>query len=314
VAEELRAAGYTVRTEPFDFPFFEELSPPVLVLGGDMPVPSAELRTLRNSGAGELTGPVRAVDLGLVGRTPSGPSTSACEPQDFEGFTPGAVALARRGTCPFQIKANLAAAAGASALVIVNEGVEGRAGVFEGRLSEPSAIPVLAVSLEVGLRLRDASAPVRLEVRTRAGRRATHNVIAERSGQEQGSQPWVVVGAHLDSVDEGPGLNDNGSGTAAVLEAALALARSPVPSSVRLRFAFWGAEELGLIGSRHHVEQLREEERRGIALYINLDMVGSPNFVRFVTGAPSQTAGDPGQSLQERVSECLCKRSCGSHS
>jgi Zn-dependent M28 family amino/carboxypeptidase len=95
----------------------------------------------------------------------------------------------------------------------------------------------------------------------------------------------IVVGAHLDSVPEGPGINDNGSGSAAVLEAASRLAREPTQPRVRVRFAFWGAEELGLVGSRHHVETLSEEERRHIVLYINLDMVGSPNFVRFVQGS-----------------------------
>jgi Zn-dependent M28 family amino/carboxypeptidase len=95
----------------------------------------------------------------------------------------------------------------------------------------------------------------------------------------------IIVGAHLDSVPEGPGINDNGSGSAAVLEAALQLAPELARASARVRFAFWGAEERGLVGSRHDVGALSEEERRDIAVYINLDMVGSPNFVRYVQGS-----------------------------
>jgi Zn-dependent M28 family amino/carboxypeptidase len=101
----------------------------------------------------------------------------------------------------------------------------------------------------------------------------------------------IVVGAHLDSVPEGPGINDNGSGSAAVLEAALRLAQEPAENRGRMRFAFWGAEERGLIGSRHHVGSLSEDERRQIAVYINLDMVGSPNFARFVRRATAEQEG-----------------------
>ena len=93
---------------------------------------------------------------------------------------------------------------------------------------------------------------------------------------------------------EGPGINDNGSGSAAVLEAALRLARAPAQARGRVRFAFWGAEERGLVGSRHHVGALSEAERRDIAVYINLDMVGSPNFVRFVQGSAAVGDGAAG--------------------
>jgi Zn-dependent M28 family amino/carboxypeptidase len=106
-----------------------------------------------------------------------------------------------------------------------------------------------------------------------------------------GSKRFCSHGAHLDSVPEGPGINDNGSGSAVVLEAALRLAQGPTQARGGVRFAFWGAEERGLIGSRHHVASLSEEMRRHIALYINLDMVGSPNFARFVQGAAATGDG-----------------------
>src|SRR5690606_28644690 len=90
----------------------------------------------------------------------------------------------------------------------------------------------------------------------------------------------VMVGAHLDSVAEGPGINDNGTGSAAVLEIAKQMRK--VKPKNKVRFALWGAEESGLVGSDYYVANLSEAERAKIALYLNFDMIGSPNYVRFV--------------------------------
>ncbi|MGN9776710.1 M20/M25/M40 family metallo-hydrolase [Micromonospora sp. H33] len=92
----------------------------------------------------------------------------------------------------------------------------------------------------------------------------------------------VMTGAHLDSVSAGPGINDNGSGSAAILEVALAVPGSGFTPDKRLRFAWWGAEELGLRGSRHYVNTLPTAERAKIKQYLNFDMVGSPNAGYFV--------------------------------
>jgi aminopeptidase S len=86
-----------------------------------------------------------------------------------------------------------------------------------------------------------------------------------------------MAGAHLDSVAGGPGINDNGSGTATLIEAAEAI--GPHPPGARVRLAFWAAEELGLLGSRHYVNSLDREEKKAIRAYLNFDMVGSPNPV-----------------------------------
>jgi Zn-dependent M28 family amino/carboxypeptidase len=105
-------------------------------------------------------------------------------------------------------------------------------------------------------------------------------------------------------VPEGPGINDNGSGTAAVLEAALQLAKELTQGNhARVRFGFWGAEERGLIGSRHHVAALSEEERKQIALYINLDMVGSTNFVRYVQNSNEAAEGLVAVARRELVAD-----------
>jgi Zn-dependent M28 family amino/carboxypeptidase len=299
VADQLRAAGYTVRFEEFTFPFFDERSPPVLVTRPGEPdsvtPPREALRTLASSGSGDVTAPVQAVDLGL-GEEPLQTSTSGCEREDFAGFTPGSIALVRRGTCPFQTKAELAQAAGAAGLVIMNQGTGDQTGTFGGRLATQAAIPVLGVTTELGRRLAEAArdpsrSGVRLKVDVETGTRSTRNVLADRG---EASGRLIVVGAHLDSVSEGPGMNDNASGSAAILETALRLAKEPA-TATPIRFAFWGAEERGLIGSRHHVDALSEEERRRIRFYINLDMVGSVNFGRFIqlsqTERTPETAG-----------------------
>ncbi len=299
VADQLRAAGYTVRFEEFTFPFFDERSPPVLVSEPGEPepfTPSREaLRTLMNSGSGDVTAPVQAVDLGLDGE-PLQTSTSGCEGDDFAGFTRGHIALVRRGTCPFQTKVEQAQAAGAAGLIIMNQGTGDQTGVFGGRLTTQASIPVLGVTTEVGRKLAEAArdpsrSQVRLKIEAETGTRSTRNVLAERGGT---SGSFIVVGAHLDSVTEGPGMNDNASGSAAILEAALRLAKEPA-AGTPIRFAFWGAEERGLVGSRHHVDALPEEERRRIRFYINLDMVGSVNFGRFIqlsqTERTAETAG-----------------------
>jgi Zn-dependent M28 family amino/carboxypeptidase len=183
-------------------------------------------------------------------------------------------------------------AAGAAGVLIMNEGTDGRTDAFSGQLSELATIPVVGVSYELGRSLEIAArdgATVRLEVNAVTGKRLTRNVLADTAFNSDSS--LIIVGAHLDSVPEGPGINDNGSGSAVVLEAALRLAQGPTQGRGGVRFAFWGAEERGLIGSRHHVASLSEEMRRHIALYINLDMVGSPNFARFVQGAAATGDG-----------------------
>jgi len=291
VAKRLKEAGYTVRFEEFEFPFFEEKSPPVLLAdrpdGSQEPASPDAVRTLANSGSGKVEARLRGVNLGLSTASPAA-SASACEGKDFDGFERGAVALVRRGTCQFQVKVDNAVAAGAVGVIIMNEGTEGRTDTFSGILSKHADVPVVGVTYELGRSLAaQAGSPVRLAVDAVTGKRTTRNVVADTRSDDAG--PLIVVGAHLDSVPEGPGINDNGSGSAAVLEAALRLAQTPAHG--RMRFAFWGAEERGLVGSRHHVAALSEAERQQIALYVNLDMVGSPNFSRFVRTSAATLEG-----------------------
>ena len=242
-------------------------------------------------------------------------STSACEATDFAGFPRGAVALVQRGSCFFRVKVENAIAAGARAVVVFNEG-GGQTDLFRGTLGAPQArIPALAASFALGNALRNGveSGPtgvtVALSADNVAERRRTTNVIAEsRAGD---ARNVVAVGAHLDSVAFGPGINDNASGSAVVLEVAERLAKQRTRN--RLRFIWWGAEEQGLLGSRHYVGRLSQTARARIALYLNFDMVGSPNFARYVYDGDNSSSGrtpaPPGSAPIERVVRAVLRRS-----
>ncbi|MFF7450563.1 MULTISPECIES: M28 family peptidase [unclassified Streptomyces] len=110
--------------------------------------------------------------------------------------------------------------------------------------------------------------------------RVGYNLIADWPGGD--ANRVVMAGSHLDSVTSGAGINDNGSGSAAVLETALAVSRAGYQPTKHLRFAWWGAEELGLVGSRYYVNNLSSTNRAKISGYLNFDMIGSPNPGYFV--------------------------------
>jgi len=155
-----------------------------------------------------------------------------------------------------------------------------------GTLSVPFQIPAAGPSFAVGQELRGlASQGLQIHLKTTVinEERTSKNVIADWSPKGARKDNVIVVGAHLDSVPEGPGINDNGSGTAANLEIAkqlTKLGKNDVKNTVR--FGFWGAEELGLWGSTRYVESLSPAELEKIALNLNFDMLGSPNFARLV--------------------------------
>ncbi|CAM5701376.1 M28 family metallopeptidase [Streptomyces aurantiogriseus] len=113
-----------------------------------------------------------------------------------------------------------------------------------------------------------------------ASSRVGYNLIADWPGGD--TNQVVMAGSHLDSVSSGAGINDNGTGSAAVLEAALTVARTDYQPTKHLRFAWWGAEELGLVGSRYYVNNLSAANRARISGYLNFDMIGSPNPGYFI--------------------------------
>jgi hypothetical protein len=307
VKRRLEAAGYQVTEQQFTFPFFRELAPAEL----QQVSPTAttyETGTFDFSGSGEVTGQLVPTNDIVIPPTPAPSSTSGCEPSDFPPApAEPAVALVQRGTCFFEVKAANAQAAGYDAVIIFNEGNPGREELFIGTLNRPFDIPVVGLSFPDAEALYAATQarPVVVRVFTSTEidpDRTTTNILADSPQGDPGKV--LVVGAHLDSVIDGPGINDNGSGTATILEIAEEMSELRIRPRQKLRFAFWGAEELGLIGSEHYVSQLSDEELQTIWANLNFDMVGSPNYVRFVydgDGSAGGPAGPPGSAQIEQV-------------
>ncbi|HEY5980258.1 MAG TPA: M20/M25/M40 family metallo-hydrolase [Microlunatus sp.] len=297
VADLLTDAGYEVTLDPvpvtFNFPAeLRQLTPTT----GDY-----ETGVFTGSGNGTVEGNVVPVDINLVGDRAS---TSGCEAADFAGANwsgDADIALVQRGTCFFGTKAYYAEQAGAEAVVIFNQGnTPEREGVIVAdatSVDEPipgapgpvnHGIPVVGASFADGADLAAPGSTAFVKVLP-AEIRTDYNVIAELPGKNKNNV--VMAGAHLDSVIEGPGINDNGSGSAAILETALKLANHKPENT--LRFAWWAAEEQGLVGSADYVAGLSPRERDRIALYMNYDMIGSPNYIFMVYDADQSTFEAP---------------------
>jgi aminopeptidase Y len=299
VVARLRAAGYTPQVQPFTFDTFVSLAPAVLERVAPSPNGPVPNSILSYSGSGDVTAAVTA----LPG--PPGDVTPGCEAADFTAFPVGTVALVSRGGCTFATKAQNAYAAGAAAVVIANN----VAGEISGTLGDGFAldIPVTSVTQAVGAELAAASGLlVRVVTSTFRGPATSYNVLAETRGGNDDNV--VMAGAHLDSVNAGPGGNDNGSGSAALLEVAEQLAKVDPVNTVR--FAWWGAEESSLVGSTRYVTGLGEADRSRIALYLNFDMVASPNPVYFVydgddSDATGAGAGPSGSARIEKTFEAF---------
>ena len=295
VIDRLEAAGYNVRKQAFDFAFFEEFSPAQLLLGSE----SIETQSMDYSGSGSVTGPAVPVDVNVTGDRAS---DSGCEAGDFAGidWSGTQVALIQRGTCDFVVKARNAETAGAEAVIIFNQGnTEDRMGLIGGTLGSPVGIPVVDVSFADGVRILESDLPVTVTTDTQSEMRSTFNILADSPTGR--SDRAVVVGAHLDGATAGEGMNDNGSGAATILEIAEQISALELEPTNRLRFAFWGAEESGLLGAEHYVANLTPRQQAKIMLNLNFDMVGSPNFVRFVYDGDGSATGAKGPSGSGRI-------------
>ncbi|NRQ50696.1 M20/M25/M40 family metallo-hydrolase [Aeromicrobium stalagmiti] len=307
VAAQLKKAGYKVTKQTFTFPFSRDLEPATLA----QVTPEAkdiETEAFDYSGSGDVTGAVTPINVSIPPGDP-GSTPSGCEASDFPaaGSEPS-VALVQRGLCNFGVKAANAEAAGYDAVIIFNEGQEGRQELLTGTLGDPVDIPVVGISYDDGVALNEAAgATVRVTTKTEVDlNRETTNVIADLPRKTKNPDQVVVVGAHLDSVAAGPGINDNGTGTAGVLEIAKQYVKTGYAKKAQrpVRFAFWGAEEKGLLGAYHYVESLTDAQRAKIYANLNFDMIGSPNFARFVydgDGSSDGNAGPAGSAEIEKV-------------
>jgi hypothetical protein len=310
VFEALADAGYQPRFHTFTYNAFFELASSEL----EQVSPTAttyvngnDFRIMTYSGGGNVTAPLAA---------PSGDSRG-CYAADYAGFPAGSIALAQRGTpagfpggsCSFRIKTDNAIAAGASGILVYNN----VPGVLNGTLGEAgglSAIPSFGLTQALGQSLLgqmgSGTVTMSMFADTDTDALETSNVLADLPGK---TPDVVVVGAHLDSVNAGPGINDNGSGSAAILEIARQMRKVNKNPENTLRFAWWSAEESGLVGSTRYVASLSSAELGAIKMNLNFDMVGSPNYVRFVYDGdnsafpvgPGAALGPPGSGEIERV-------------
>lgn len=259
VVEKLEAAGWKVDRQEFEFQTFVSLAPPILEQVAPLPGGPIANTIMSYSGSGDVTAAVTALPA------PPADATPGCEAGDFAGFPAGNIALIQRGSCTFAIKATNASNAGAVGVVIYNN----IAGELNGTLGNAFTLnlPVTSVTQAVGQQL--AATPglsLRLKTETFRGIATTSNVLAELPGKNAGNV--VMAGAHLDSVNAGPGINDNGSGSAALIEIATEIAK--IKPQNTLRFAWWGAEESNLVGSTYYVNTLPQAERDKVALYLKL--------------------------------------------
>ncbi|MGG5873281.1 M28 family metallopeptidase [Pseudomonas peli] len=306
VKSTLESAGYRVEVQPFPFTAYYPQGPGELQALAPTPAVfewDVDFTYLSQTEDGDVSAPVAAVDIALgAGNL----SSSGCEAEDFVDFPSGSIALLQRGTCNFQIKAENAAAAGASGVIIFNQGdTEDRKGLLNATLGDSYAggVPVFFATYDVGVGLAQSTeTQVRMLADVVRERTQTFNLIAE--SRHGNANNVVMAGAHLDSVYEGAGINDNASGSAALLELALQLQK--VRPKNKLRFAWWGAEESGLVGSTYYVSQLPAEQKSKIKAYLNFDMIASPNFAYFIydgDGSAFGLQGPPGSAAIEKLFE-----------
>ncbi len=308
VEDRMQAAGYDVTVQPFEFNTFIVLGPSTLEQTAPVAtvyVEETDYTLMAQTDPGDVAGTVTGVDLALG--DPS-TSTSGCEAADFAGFTAGHIALMQRGACTFQLKAENAAAAGAVGAIIFNQGNSpGRTGLINGTLGSGYAggIPVFFATFDRGVEWAGTTGlSLHMIADVFRGQATTFNVLGETGDGD--ADKVVMAGAHLDSVNAGPGIQDNGSGSAAILEVAEQMRK--VKPRNKVRFAWWGAEESGLVGSRFYVGNLAPEEQDQIALYLNFDMIGSPNYVFFIYDGDDSDGvgagpGPQGSAEIERVYE-----------
>jgi hypothetical protein len=307
VAGQLRDAGYAVQLQPVDLPFFRQTAPSTLEIVGAGARRFDDLHDFKAmlfSASGEVTAPVYPLGFNTQAQ-PADTSGLGCNPEDWLNVPSGVIVLVQPGNCRRHDVVVQAQTVGAVGIVTAYPAWS-RDGVLRPTLIEPAdiRIPAIGTTEAVGQGLAAAAATgseVHISVRSSIETRTSRNVLAET--------PWgdpehvVMVGGHLDSVIDGPGINDDGSGSMTVLEIARQLAArtgmvesaaaggaSPAPAQGwKVRFAFWTGEEIGLFGSTAWVGRSNAPPLSSIAAYINLDMLGSQNGGRYVYDGAATT-------------------------
>jgi Zn-dependent M28 family amino/carboxypeptidase len=291
VARLMREAGYNVTIQTYKFfyfaytaiPTFKEISP----TSHTYPVVD---EWNPGQSTGSTTAALQPAGGIIIPPTPTSSSSSGCTANDFSGFVPGRVALIQRGGCNFGVKVLNAQAAGASGVIIFNEGNPGRTGVLAGNLVNAAGdrivptIPVAFTSFDIGSNLLSqyqqavqagTALPVmNLKIDAVINPNADdYNVIAESKGGDKNHV--LVVDAHLDAI-YGAGMLDNASGSATILD--IAQKMKNVNPLNKLRFIWFGGEELGLLGSAYYVNNLSSNELSHIGYDLDADVTATPNY------------------------------------
>jgi Zn-dependent M28 family amino/carboxypeptidase len=286
VARLMQQAGYDVTIQPYKFLYYAYVGIPTFTEVS----PTPHSYTLNNEwGPGQSTGTANAAlqPAGgiIIPPTPTSSSTSGCTSADFSGFVSGGIALIQRGGCNFGVKVLNAQAAGASGVIIFNEGNPGRTDLLVGSLVDAAGnpivptIPVAFTTFAGGANLldqyRNGTPPV-MNITINAivdPNRDDWNVIAESKGGDKNHV--VVVDAHLDAI-YGAGMLDNASGSATILD--IAQKMQNVQPRNKLRFIWFGGEELGLLGSAYYINNLTSSELSHIGYDLDADVTATPNY------------------------------------
>jgi len=299
VASLMQQAGYRVHIQSYQWKRSRTIGAPQFAIDGHAYQEAKDWFVAGLSGSGAIEAKIAAPhDGNRIFQSETGCAFAA-----FRGFRRGDIALLRRGACDFDTQVANAERAGASAVILYNDRpapdarssyrkhADGKA--FHAELSQEAHIPVVgAVSYTLGASLAaqflsDRAPAANIGIRTEIKSDTDYNVIADSPFGD--ANHTVVVDAHLDSI-YGAGILDNGSGSATILEIALNLANTPTKN--RLRYIWFGGEELGLLGSRHYTHNLSGEALKKIAFDIDVDVTATPNYAVLIADPGHATHRD----------------------
>jgi len=281
VAQVMQDAGYDVHLQKYQFDYYAFTGIPTMSVNGTDLVLGVDWgpgQSLGSMGGQTLT----TVNNNVLPPTTTPSSAAGCAPGDFGPEVSGHPVLIQRGTCTFAQKVANAQAAGATGVIIFNEGntQPDRTGLLIGSLGSVPTIPVVFVTFAIGNEMAQeiaAGNPPSPTVDIKAifqPNADDWNVIADSKGGDKNHT--LVVDAHLDAI-YGAGMLDNGSGSMAILD--IAQMMKNVNPANHLRFIWFGGEELGLFGSQFYVNNLAPTQASHISYDLDADVFGTPNYL-----------------------------------